>query len=191
MANLNRMLELLDEVNITNVVGMKHDIAREQYVVTRRTVDSYAQFNEEITRFVQYQLHATLGNTAIPQYMASSQAVGIVERAFTSVGGLQGAYEIASTGIRGGLRAVIDTLYQAIKKEEEEAYVEYILRTEVDPLSFEDRAQLMQAYLSRFGHNFPQGIRVPTAYELAGNYESIIRMHTEVINAIRMGIRRH
>ena len=191
MANLNRMLELLDEVNITNVVGMKHDIAREQYVVTRRTVDSYAQFNEEITRFVQYQLHTTLGNTAVPQYMASSQAVGIIERAFTSVGGLQGAYEIASTGIRSGLRAVIDTLYQAIKKEEEEAYVEYILRTEVDPLSFEDRAQLMQAYLSRFGHNFPQGIRVPTAYELAGNYESIIRMHTEVINAIRMGIRRH
>jgi len=185
------MLELLDEVNITNVVGMKHDIAREQYIVTRRAVDSYAQFNEEVTRFVQYQLRATLGNIAIPQYMASSQAVDIIDRAFTSIGGLQGAYEIASTGIRCGLRAIIDTLYQAIKKEEEEAYIEYVLRTEVDPLSFEDRTRLMQMYLNRFKYNFPQGIRVPTAYELAGNYESIIRMHTEVINAIRTGIRRH
>ena len=190
MANLNRMLEALDEVNITNIVGFKHDMARERYIVTRRTVDSYAQLNEEMTRFVQYQLHATLGNTAVPQYMASSQAVGIIERAFTSIGGLQGAYEIASTGIRGGLRAIIDALYQAIKKEEEEAYIEYVLRTEVNPLSFEDRAQLMQAYLNRFGHNFPHGVRVPAAYELAGNYESIIRMHMEVINAIRTGIRR-
>jgi len=190
MANLNRMLELLDEVNITNVVGIKHDMARERYIVTRRMADSYAQLNEEMTRFVQYQLHATLGNTAVPQYMASSHAVDIIERAFTSIGGLQGAYEIASTGIRGGLRAIIDALYQAIKKEEEESYIEYVLRTEVDPLSFEDRTQLMQAYLNRFRYNFPYGVRVPAAYELAGNYESIIRMHTEVINAIRTGIRR-
>ena len=189
MANLNRMLQLLDEVNITNVVGMKHDIAREQYIVTRRIVNSYQELNEEVTRFVQYQLHATLGNAATPQYMASSQGMSIIERAFMNLGGIQGACEIASTGIRGGLRRVIDALYEAIKREEEERYIEWVLRTEVDPLSFQDRTSLMQGYIERFRHNFPPGIRVPSAYELAGNYESIIRMHMEVINSIRMRIR--
>lgn len=189
MANLNRMLELLDEINITNVVGMKHDTARERYHLTRSIVNSSAEFEEEITRFVQYQLCATRCNAAVPRYMASSQAANIIDRAFTNIGGSSGAYEIASRGIRGGLRAVIDVLYQAIKKEEEEAYIEYVLRTEVDSLSFDDRTALMSAYLNRFRHNFPNSVRVPTAFELAGNYESILRMHMEVINSIRMRIR--
>lgn len=190
MANLTRMLELLDERNITNVVGMKHDIAREQYVVTRRTVGSYQEFNEEITRFIQYELRATLGSPAVPQYMASSQGIGIIERAFSNIGGLQGAFEIASTGIRGGVRTIIDALYESIKRDEEKSYIEYVLRTEVDPLSFDDRTALMQQYINRYRHNFPQGMRIPTGFELAGNYEGIVLMHVEVINAIRLGIRR-
>jgi len=189
MANLYRMLELLDEVNISNIVGQKHDAARERYHLTHGSVNSSAEFEEEVTRFVQYQLCATRGNAAVPHYMASSQAANIIERAFTNIGGTRGAYEMACRGIRGGLRAVIDVLYQAIKKEEEEAYIEYVLRTEVDPLSFEDRTALMSAYLNRFRHNFSASIRVPTAFELAGNYENILRMHVEVINSIRMRIR--
>lgn len=189
MANLPEMLRLLDEVEITNRVSMRHSLARERYIVTRPTVNSYQQLDEEVTRYVQYQLRATLGNVT-PQYMASSQAMDIIERAFANIGGIQGAYEIASTGIRGGLRNIIDVLYEHIKKEEEERYIEWVLRTEVDPLSFQDRASLMQAYLERVRHNLPRGIRTPTALELAGNYEAIIRMHMEVINTIRMGIRR-
>lgn len=191
MSNLIRMITLLDEVNLSNVVGLKHDTARERYHITRSTVNSSVEFEEEVTRFVEYQLCATRGNVAIPRYMASSQAANIIERAFANIGGTSGAYEMANRGIRGGLRAVIDVLYQAIKKEEEEAYIEYVLRTEVDPLSFDDRVELMQAYLTRYGRNFPNSIRIPTAFELAGNYESIIRMHVEVINSIRMRIRQH
>lgn len=191
MANLNRMIALLDETNLSAVVGLKHDTARERYQLTRSTVASSAEFEEEITRFVQYQLCATRGNAAVPRYMASSQAAEIIERAFANIGGASGAYEIASRGIRGGLRAVIEVLCSAIKKEEEEAYIEYVLRTEVDPLSFDDRVELMQAYLTRYGRNFPNSVRVPTAFELAGNYENIIRMHIEVINSIRMRIRQN
>jgi len=191
MANFNRMIELLDEVNIANLVGIKHDAARERYHLTRTTVNSPAEFEEETARFVQYQLCATCGNATVPRYMASSQAANIIERAFANIGGKYGAYEMASGGSHGGLRAVIDALYQAIKKEEEEAYIEYVLRTEVDPLSFDDRTSLMQAYLNRFRNNFPTSVRVPTAFELAGNYESIIRMHMEVINSIRMRIRQN
>lgn len=190
MANLSRMLEQLDEQNISNVVGMRHDLARERYIVSRATVNSYQEFDEEITRFVQYQLNATQGNPAVPRYMASSQAVDIIERAFNSIGGLQGGYELASTGIRGGLRGVIDAIYQALKKQDEEAYIEHILRLWCDPLSFQDRTSLMQEYLNRFRHNFPQGIRVPSASELAANYQAVIRFHAELINSIRMGIRR-
>lgn len=191
MANLNRMLELLDEVNISDVVSQKHDTARERYHLTRATVNSSAEFEEEITRFVQYQLCATRGNAAVPRYMASSEAANILQRAFANIGGVSGAYEMASRGVRGGLREVIEVLCSAIRKEEEELYIAYILRTEVDPLSFDDRVALMQAYLNRFRHNFPNSVRVPTAFELAGNYESIIRMHVEVINSIRMRIRQN
>ncbi len=92
MANLSRMIEQLNEQNISNVVGMRHDLARERYIVTRPTVGSYQEFDEEFTRFMRYQLHATQGNPAVPQHLASSQAVSIIERAFASIGGLQGAY---------------------------------------------------------------------------------------------------
>lgn len=188
--NLNRMLELLDEQNITNNVGMKHDIARAQYSVIKRTVASFNEFNEEVTRFVQYELRATQGHPTMPTYMASSQGMAIVERAFHGIGGIEGAFEIARTGIRGGLRAVIDALYEYMKRQEEESYIDYVLRTEVDPLSFDDRTALMQAYLNRFRHNFPQGVRVPTALELATHYSDIIRMHTELLNSMRLRLRR-
>ena len=188
--NLNRMLELLNEENITNEISRKHDIAREQYKVTKPTISSFNELNEEVTRFIQYQLRATQGHPAMPQYMASSQGMAVIDRTFNSIGGIEGAFEIARTGIRGGLRAVIDTLYEYLKRQEEESYIDYVLRTEVDPLSFDDRTALMQAYLNRFRHNFPQGARVPTALELAGNYAGIIRMHADLINSIRMRLRR-
>lgn len=188
--NFNRMLELLNEENINNVVSIKHDLAREQYLVTKRMVASFNEFNEEVTRFVQYQLRATQGHPTMPTYMASSQGMAIVERAFHGIGGIEGAFEIARTGIRGGLRAVIDAIFTYLKREEEERYIDYVLRTEVDPLSFDDRTALMQAYLNRFRHNFPQGVRVPTAVELAANYSGIIRMHAELLNSMRLRLRR-
>lgn len=190
MANLNRMLALLTEDNITNVVGMKHELARERYIVTRRTVASFQELEEEATRYTQYHLTATVGGSAIPQYMVSSQSMNSIEHAFTNLGGLSGAFEIASTGIRGGLRRIIDVLYEAMRREEERRYIEWVLRTFVDPLSFQDRTALMEQYLNRFRYNFPQGCRIPTALEMAGNYESVIMLHMEVINSIRMGIRR-
>lgn len=189
-ANLSMILKELDPENISYKVSRIHDAMRELYVVQRITVQNFEEFMEEITKFYQHQFSAVIsgGHVDVPDWIASGFAREIVDKAFSRLGGLEGAYMIASKGIEGGLRTVIDSIYKAIKEQQEEQYINHVLITYVDPLDWDDRIELMRQYLNRFGRSLPEGARIKSPEELAANYEEIIKLHMKALQSIRTRI---
>jgi len=190
-ANLNAIIQLLDEENIARVVSIRHDLAREQYSMKKAVVQSFDEFKAEVTRFYQYQYCITITgstNVVVPEWMASGFAIDILERAFSKDGGLEGAYRIAQKGVQGGMRAILDAIYKILKAQQEEQYIDYVLRSHVDPLDWNDKVDLMTQYLQRFGRNLPAGAQVKSAMELAIRYEDFLKLHMKALQTIRSRI---
>lgn len=189
MADLLGILIALDEQTITKIVSSKHDLAREGHKVSSLTISSYPAFLRLVENYVLYHTRQT-GGGDLPSYMANSKGMTILNYAFQSLGGIQGAYEVCKTGLRGGVITVINTLAEALKTEEERLYIEAQLRYYCNPISFDDRVALMEQYLTRFTKNLPSGVKPRTALELAANYEDVIETHMAVIKNIRFRLGR-
>lgn len=189
MADLTGLLEALDEQTITKLVSSKHDLAREVYKVSSLTLPSYPTFLRLVEDYVIYHTRQT-GSGDLPPYMANSKGMTILNYAFQGLGGIQGAYEVCKTGLRGGVITVLNTLAEALKTEEERLYIDAQLRYYCNPLSFDDRVALMEQYLARFTRNLPSGVSPRTSLELAANYEEVIETHMAVIKNIRFRLGR-
>ena len=192
MADLGKILGLLGERNISREVSLVHDRARERYVVDKDTVSSFDEFKDEITKFYRHQIAETLAKIDDAEYVdiMEGQALDIVANAFPSqTGTFAEAYKIASSGIRGGLRTVIDAIYEALKNDMETRYVEHVLRTYVDPLDWDERTQLMEDYVREFGDYLPPGEKMESSTLMATNYEEILRLHAKVLDSMRGHIR--
>lgn len=189
MADLRGLLIALDEQTITEKVSARHDLARERYKVSSLTISSYPAFMRLITDYVTYHIRAT-GMGDMPSYAANSRGMTILEFAFQSLGGIAGAYEVARTGLRGGIITILNTLVEVLKREDEQFYIAAQLRSYCNFLSFNDRVSLMEQYLNRFARNLPSGVSPRTALELAANYEEVIETHMAVIRNIRFRLGR-
>ncbi|MDP8215995.1 MAG: hypothetical protein P9L98_01570 [Candidatus Kaelpia imicola] len=186
-ANLNMILRLLDERNIAKEVSMYHDIGRDEYNMQNRIPSTFDEMMAEATRFYQQQFQITVGGDILmPEWLALSNVRGIIERSFSQIGGLEGAYMVASTGVGGGMKAVLDAIYEHMKKEQEEKYISWILVEHVDVMSWDDKVLLMQQYLAKFHSSMPEGARIKSAEQLvAAGYEDIIKLHMKALQTIR------
>jgi hypothetical protein len=188
-ANLDKILELLDEENIAKAVSIKHDETRERYSLAKATVVNYAEFLTEIAKYYAYHFKKTIANADLPVEIASQNALEIVQQAYASQGGLEAAYRNANVGTGGGLRTVIDSIYEALKREQEEKYVNHVLTTQVNPLDWNERVALMNQYLTKFGKYLPTGTKARSAEQIANNYGELIKLHTKVVGTIRSRLR--
>lgn len=185
MPDLTRILDLLDERTIAQEVGIRNDFARERYQLRRVTVGTIDEFKEEIESYYRWHYAQTIGDTEMPGFMASGLAWEIVDQAYATSGGVKTAFRNAKTGTHGGLSAVLTGIGQHLKKEQEEKYIEWILREHVNPLDFDEITELMRQYLGRFGNFFPPGTEPSSPAELAMNWKELIKIHASVISTMR------
>jgi len=186
-ANLNMMLQMLDERNIANTVGIPCYMARNAYPLRKPTVRNFDELIEETTKFYQH-MHCQIiciGKFTMPYGMAEGHTHSLLDKM-----GLEDVYMIANEGIRGGLHAIFEAIHEHFKEEMEEKYIEMILTKFVDPVDYDDRIELMQQYLNRFGSNIPANVRPRSAAELAINYKDIVKIHMNVLKGMRGKITR-
>jgi len=187
--DLNKILDLLDEENIAKAVHVPHAIAREQYRLQKITVQNWEEFRKEIGRYYAYQMSATSigGQISTPEWLAEGYAEQIVNRAFAKIGGAKGACQMSQKGINGGLKAVIDSIFEWIVSEQAESYFENILQTNISPMSWQDQVDLMHQLSSKFG---TPGKPVKTPMELAADYKEYIKFIMERLQPLRTKINR-
>ena len=121
----------------------------------------------------------------MPDDIAWTQALTILESAF---GGLRSAYAVAKTGIENGIEACFDKIYEALRKEQVNAFFEYVLTTDIDPLDFEQVVELCRQLRQRFSSSVPDDYSVMSAEEMAMNYKDLIRLYMEKITAVRLRV---
>ena len=181
------MLQMLDERNIANAVGISCYMARNAYPLRKSTVRDFDELIDETTRFYQH-MHSQLiymRKGIMPYDMAEGHTRKLIDQM-----GREDAYMIANEGIRGGLYAIFEAIYKHFEEEMEERYILMVLQKFVDPVDPDDRIELMQQYLNRFGGNIPAGTHLRSASELAANYEDTIKMHMNVLKGMRGKITR-
>jgi len=184
--DLNNILEMLDEENIAKAIHVPHVIAREQYKLQKFTVNDYKEFTKEVGRYYAYQLAATGGNKMLA-WMAEGEAIKILNNLFGQVGGAKGACQMAKNATNGGLKFIIDKIYDWIVRNQTELYMNHILDTQISPMSWPDQIEVMRQMQSQFGI---QGKPMKSPTELAAEYKENIRFITEKMQILRTKIRR-
>jgi len=184
--DLDEIVKMLDERVIAMKIGLKHVVSLRDYNLKKLVVADYTELMDETTKFYQYQMARTRhGGVVMSEWVAHNSVRKLLESAFGQMGGLEGAFDIASNGTEDAMMTVIRVIYEAIKKEDEEAYIEWILRTYVNPLNPGERIEVMAQYLERFGRYLPPGTRVKSPQELSVKYDEVIKLHMKALQAIR------
>jgi len=184
--DLNPILKKLDPQNIADLFLIGHAISRRKYPVGNIKVSSYKEFVKRITQFYQYHYKNVIRtNVIIPEDLAWSKALEILERGF---GDLRGAYAEASTGLNNGIEACFDKIYDHFKKEHVNLFFNYVLTTDIDPLNFPERIELMRQLRQRFSGSVPAPYDVMSAIEMAADYQNFIRLYIEGITPLRLRI---
>jgi len=189
-----KLIEELEPERIARAIDIPLDSVREGFGLKRMTISNYEEFMGICSRFHGRLLGAYMGrDIGMPRWMGEEKVIEILNRSFGSIGGLGGAFKIASTGeafkgARGGMAAILDAIYISVKNELKEYWIGHAIKKYVSPIDWDDRVDLMCQYLRRYGGYVSQDNK-RSAMELATNAENIIRMHLEVTNSLRPHIK--
>ena len=119
--------------------------ARATYVMD--TVEaSHEDFNEIVASFYLHLLRHTR-SIIDPVDMAAVGAEGLalLERTYAKEGGYKGALAEAKHATNGGVRFILDSLTQKFFHEQQEKYIDHVLRTAMDPLDWDGKVKLIKA----------------------------------------------
>ncbi len=181
MGSLQGLLAELDETAIAKNVAIPHDEARMRYSLMRNTVQDYSEFVDVISTYYNYHVSECVAHGGfVSRTEASGRAKEILQQEYRRVGGdINTAYNDAHDGTNGGLRIVLDRLADRLKAEAVERYVRDAFDRHVEPVSWEQKVDIMRQVLARYNHEFPSSIRMDQPERYASNYEEIIRAVVE------------
>ena len=182
MADLNSMLTDLDDAKIAQEIENRVDMVLKRFPVPAPIVPKYA--DAEVLALRLYQaIMQDLFHASVSDKLARGQVAMLFARAFP--GGVEDAADMATTGVNGGVLAVLYRLSDSIKKQLVEQYVSGTISGSCDLSDWDDRVDLADKYLKRFSPNLSANKRQKTAQELASRIPEYIRSHMQIMSWFR------
>lgn len=178
---LNNLISSIDEQAITQKVGIPHDEARMRYSLKGNTVDNYQEFTTIIADYYNYHLsQCVVRGGSISRTEASGRAKEILEQEYRREGGdLNTAYNDAHDGTNGGLRVILDKLADHLKGESVERYIREAFDRFVEPVSWEQKVEIMRQFIAKYGSQFSSSINPSQIERYAQNYQELIRAYVD------------
>jgi hypothetical protein len=176
MSEFKKLLELLDERNLTSHVASYHDTARLQFTLSSNQVNSFQEFQQRIGEFYNHQLTHALGGGPLPVYEARRRAKDILERAYRRRRqSLNNAIADAIEGTNGGMRAILDTIADAMKEESTQNFTEEAFDEVCPPNSWTGKVDLMRQFQQQYGEALGEPVRSMPAEAYAAHYKELIQ----------------
>ena len=126
----------------------------------------------------------------IKQESFAPEALDLLNRTFASKGGISAAYAEGLNATQGGMKYIFDLMTERLKLEEKEKYIRMVFKGIMDPLDFERKVSLMEAFMKKLGKDLPEEIRRRAPEQYATDHEEIIRAYSEslekVINLLKI-----
>jgi hypothetical protein len=189
ICDLDIMLSEIDAANLSKTIGNLVDSARISYLPGSIIIDSEEDFQDTVTSFYLHLLRHTKRLAGpVDEMAASAEAYALLEKAFSKQGGISAARAEAKSGINGGLRLVLDLMTDQYKVQEQENYVNYVIKKTLDPLNWDDKVAFMRKLLGRLGENLPENaLNEPERY--ASFYEIIVKAYAKSLDELKATLR--
>jgi hypothetical protein len=179
MAIIDNLLTALDERQIAQRIGLRHDEARMRYHLQRNTVANFDEFSDIIADYYNHHFTSCVSNGgALPRSEAAGRAKEMLEREYRRHDGdIVTAFNDAHDGTNGGLRVVLDKLAEATKAEGVERYIREMFDRHVTPNAWEQKVEIIRQFIARCGANLASSIRADQPERYAQNYQDLIRSY--------------
>ena len=180
----------IDADNLAKLIGLPIDSARAAFVMDSVTVKSYEEFKDKIAAFYMQLMRDT---RRLPENVETkiveSEAFALLERGFSNKGGIPAAMDEARNCLSGGLRFIFDIMTEKIKQEEQEKYVNFVLKKTLDPLDWESKVAFIKKLFKKLENILPEETRAEPE-RFAGHYEKIVTAYVNSINHLNTLFRR-
>ena len=192
MAAIDNLLKALDEREMAQRVGLKHDEARVSYQLQGNTVADFDAFTAIIADYYSHHFTKCVsGGGALSRAEAASRAKEILEREYRQRNGdIVAAFNDAHDGTNGGLRAILDMLAARLKFESVENYIRDLFDRHVAPNSWEDKVEIIRQFIAQCGVNLASSIDAGHPERYAGDFKELIRAYVRNLQPTASFLRR-
>lgn len=182
MADVQGILNKLHIDVIGRVIEYPHTMIRERYKVPKYVADDSQECIRIMVNYFQYHYASWM---KVRFTMTYELALAKVKDLLSKKGGFAQSIKNATKGREGGLIAAIDAIAEALKEEATERYIEGVVTSCIDPLDFSLKVALADEYIRVYATHVLPGEKLLSPYELAANFESIIKYHVKWIVSYR------
>ena len=177
-STLDFLLEQFSEETMAKTVYVPIDTARTRFTVERLTVENSAELIDVLCRF-----HLSLSGPDASGESAEEFAIEVTGQAFERDGGFRGALSEAQSGLRGGLRYVLDQITEYLKRSQREKHISFQIKRTMDPLDYDQRLAIVKAFMNRFHEWIPEDIRSEPPERYASDPALLVRPCIERISS--------
>ena len=103
--------------------------------------------------------------------------------------GLPAALAEARNATNGGLRYIFDLMTEQFKHDQLEKHINFVLKSELDPLDWDGKVALIDALLASLKAHLPTEIISQPPERYAGHYDNIVRAYVESMDQVKLFFR--
>ncbi len=182
MVSIGSMLASLDERTIAQRIGIPHDEARMRFALQRNTVDDFDAFADIIADYYAYHVTECVTNGgSLSRAEAAGRAKELLELEYRRRrnGDIVSAFNDASDGTNGGVRAILDILADGLKAESVKQYTREVFDRTVAPNSWEDKVEIIRQFIDRCGVDLSTSVRADQPERYAQGYNDLVTAYVE------------
>jgi len=183
MTSITGLLAELDERNIAQKIGIRHDEVRMRYPLQCNTVDSFEEFSRIIGDYYNYHFTNCVSfGGSLPTSEAVGRAKELLEQQYRRhEGDIVTAFNDSRDGINGGLRVILDTIAEGLKAEGVERIIREAFDRYVAPNSWELKVEIIKQFIRKCGDFLSSSIRTDQPERYAHNYQELIRSYVSAL----------
>ena len=182
MAAIDSLLTALDEREIAQQIGLKHDEARMGYQLQSNTVGNFDEFTDAIADYYNHHFtQCVSGGGALSRSEAAGRAKEILVQEYRRRGNadIVAAFNDGHDGTNGGMRVILDILAEALKAQSVERYVGGLFDQHVAPNSWEDKVEIIRQFIAKCGANLASSIDASQPERYAQNFQELIQSYVQ------------
>jgi hypothetical protein len=183
VTSITGLLAELDERNIAQKIGIRHDEVRMRYPLQSNTVDDFEEFSRIIGDYCNYHFTSCI---SFGGYLLASEAVSrakeILEQEYRRKGGdIVTAYNDSHEGTNGGLRVILDIIAEGLKAESVERHIRDAFDRYVAPNSWEQKVEIIRQFIAQCGALLSSSIQANEPARYARDFQELIKSYTTAL----------